>query len=354
MNKDLMLKRLVENGFDFLRKAVDDLENHPKFSIIHFHAAVELFLKARLMAEHWSLVISQRQEPDWDKFISGNFQSISLDGAAERLEKVARSGLTKQELQSFREITHHRNKAVHFFHEAHSEQANKEQRRAIVKQQLTAWYFLHQLLTKRWGPVFSKWADEVSEINKKLQELHIFLQVTYEQLKPEIEKRKARGELFQNCPSCGFESQQHEDVKKVVYEAECLVCGLFEKILKIECPSCASEVMFVNEGFGQCDNCNEEFEPDDLAGELIDSNAVHVAAKEGDDTWSLGNCSDCDGYNTVVRTKDDTYVCTSCFLTLDHLQLCGWCNEPNTGDMSYSFASGCNHCDGRAGWEEDD
>lgn len=308
MNKDLMLERVAENGFDFLRKAVDDLENYPKFSIIHFHAAVELFLKVRLIDEHWSLVISRRQQPDWEKFISGDFLSISLDEAAEHLEKVARSGLTKPELESFRNVTKHRNKAVHFFHEAHSIEENKEQLRTIVKQQLTAWYFLHQLLTKRWKSVFGKWEKTVSEIDGRLKTLHAFLQVTYEQIKPEIERRIASGELFRACPSCGFDSQHHEKNRKVVYAAGCVVCDLSEKALQIECPSCSKEVLFVNQGFGHCDECGEKFEPDDLVDQLIDEGAAHVAAKEGDDSWDLGNCSDCDGYHTVVKTSDDSYL----------------------------------------------
>lgn len=354
MNKEEMLERLVENGFDFLHKAVDELEKYPKFSVINFHTAVELFLKARLIEEHWSLVISQRQTPDWNKFITGNFQSVSLDGAVDRLEKVVRSGLTKSEILSFREITKHRNKVVHFFHEAHSDEENKEQLRGIVKQQLTAWYFLHNLLTTRWEDVFKKWSGTLSDIDKKLRSLHTFLQVIFDQISPDINKRKKAGETFQRCPSCGFNSQHHETKHKVIYDANCLVCGLSEKVLKIKCPSCGHEVTFINEGFGKCNNCGENFEPDDLVDELIDEGASYIAAKEGDDSWDLGNCSDCDGYHTVVRTEDDSYICTSCFLILDSLQSCGWCNELNTGDMEHSSWAGCNHCDGRADWEKDD
>ncbi|UHD17854.1 hypothetical protein [Thiocapsa bogorovii] len=88
MSQKLMFKRLVDNALDFLSKAIDDLDERPKYSVIHFHAAVELFVKARLMAEHWTLVVAKRQEPDWTKFIAGDFQSVGLDDAATRLDKV--------------------------------------------------------------------------------------------------------------------------------------------------------------------------------------------------------------------------------------------------------------------------
>lgn len=337
-----------------LDKAIDELQDYQKFSVINFHAAVELFLKARLMAEHWSLVVSNRQEPDWNKFISGNFQSVSLDCAADRLEKIVRSGLMKYELQSFQEVTKHRNKVVHFFHEAHSTAENNEQVRRIVKQQLTAWYFLHNILTTRWHNVFGKWNKRLSEVDKKLRSLHTFLQVVFDQVKPDIEKRKLKGDVFECCPSCHFEAQCHQTEQNIIYEANCLVCGLTEKALRITCPSCDNEVVFTNEGFGQCSHCDKTFNPDDLTEMLIDEGAAYIAVKDGDSSWDLGNCSDCDGYHTVVKTESDEYICTSCFLTQEQVEYCQWCNEPNTGDMGNSYWAGCSHCDGKAGWDNDE
>ncbi len=354
MENNEMLGRLVDNAFDFLNKAVVELNDYPKFSVINFHAAVELFLKARLMKENWSLVVSNRQEPNWDKFISGNFQSVSLDEAADRLEKIVRSGLTKPEFKSFKEITRHRNKVVHFYHEAHSAAENREKIRSIVKQQLTAWYYLHNILTNRWNDVFCKWSDPLLEVDKKLRSLHTFLQIVYDQIKPDIEGRKQNGELYSVCPSCGFEAQNHQVEPNEIYEANCLVCNLTDNVLKISCPSCYSEVIFINEGFGKCSCCGESFEPENLAEILMDEGSAYVAIKEGDSSWDLGNCSNCDGYHTVVRTESDEYICTSCFLTQEQVEYCQWCNEPNTGDMGNSYWAGCSHCDGKAGWDSDE
>lgn len=355
MNQQDLLERLVENAMDFLSQSIAEFDGHPKYSVIHFHAAIELFLKARLMAEHWSLVVSKRKDPDWDKFVAGDFMSVTLDEAADKLDKIVRSGLSKQELETFRRLTKHRNKMVHFFHEAVSAEENEKLRQAIAKEQLTAWYLLHKVLTARWSDVFSPWSDKLEQIDESLRKLHEFLQVVFDQLGPEIKKREDNGAVFKDCPSCGFPSQEHTDEIGELYEAQCLVCGLTDKCLTIECPDCGTPVSFVNEGFGECGGCKRKFEPEHLAEELTDDGAAHIAAMEGDDSWEPGNCSNCDGYHTVVRLDDDgdKYLCTSCFSEFDSIQCCGWCNELNTGDMEHSYWAGCNHCDGKAGWDSD-
>ncbi|HEX4556398.1 MAG TPA: hypothetical protein VH249_20580 [Xanthobacteraceae bacterium] len=77
------LSRLIENALDFLTRAIDEFEGAPKYSIIHFYAAIELFLKARLLDEHWSLIVSK--EPDRAKFESGDFVSVAFDTICIRL-----------------------------------------------------------------------------------------------------------------------------------------------------------------------------------------------------------------------------------------------------------------------------
>lgn len=355
MKKEEIFNRLVENAFDFLSVAIDELVNHrPKYSVIHFYASVELFIKARLMAEHWSLVVV-RNEADWGKFITGDFQSVTLEDAAIKLKKIVGTGLSDNELKAFKDVAKHRNKMVHFFHEAHTSSGNNQTQK-IVKEQLTAWYFLHRLLSVQWKDVFAPWLAKVIEIDKSLKQLHQFLKVVFENLSDEIEGLKKNGFLFRHCPACGFEAQRHDNEQNVVYESECMVCGLSEQCLQIECPDCGEMVLFENEGFSTCENksCGKKFEPEDLAAILIDDDAAYFAAKDGDDSCGLGNCSVCDGYHTVIQTENGTYICASCLGVFDAFEWCGWCNEPNTGDMADSYWAGCNHCDGKAGWDNDD
>ncbi|EJL6401061.1 hypothetical protein NMR73_004130 [Vibrio navarrensis] len=352
MSKQKMFDRLVENAFDFLERSVEDIELRPKYSIIHFHAALELFLKARLMHEHWTLVISDNQKPDWNKFTSGNFQSVSLLTATERLDKVVCSGLTKQELQSFKDVTSHRNKVVHFFHEAHSYADNKKNVQDIVKQQLSAWQFLHKLIGTRWNQVFAGWEAELASIDWKLRSLNSYLQVVYDQKKKNIEILKKKGDKITTCSSCGFESMHETKSGGLVEESSCLVCRHDEKRLAVSCSDCEGELIFVNEGFGTCPTCNKKYEPSDVVELLIDDGAAHIAAMEGDNSWDLGHCSFCEGYETVVRTEADEFVCTSCLIVTDGVAQCGWCSALNNGDLEFSFASGCVACDGRVGWDD--
>ena len=350
-----LLQRLVENAMDFLSQSIGEFDQHPKYSVIHFQAAVELFLKARLLAEHWSLVVSKRKDADWDDFVTGNFISVNLDEAASKLEKVVRSGLTRQELEAFRRLTMHRNKMIHFFHEGVSAAENDDLRRVIAREQLTAWYLLHKLLTSKWSRVFSAWHRKLSEIDHNLRRLHEFLQVVYNQVAPEIEKQKENGADFQDCPSCGFTSQEHSDEIDTLYEAKCLVCGLTDNCLKIACPECHTTVQFMNEGFAACGDCGVSLEPEHIVQSLVDDDAAYGAAIEGDDSWDPGNCGDCDGYQTVARLSEDgdRWLCALCFGEFDSMEHCGWCNTLNTGDMEHSYWSGCNICDGKSGWDRD-
>lgn len=353
MSKEVMFNSLVENGLDFLFKAISEINDQPKYSVIHFYAAVELFVKARLMDEHWSLVVTKRQDPDKSKFLAGDFQSVSLDEAANKLKNIVGSGLSQAELDAFKDVAKHRNKMVHFFHEAHSEKENNKVKHNIVKEQLKAWYFLHQLLTVKWKSVFHSWNTEIAKLDTALRKLHEFLQVIFDNLSIEIEVQRKKGMHFEECPSCGFESQAHGVDKNIVYESSCLVCGLLGKSLSIGCSDCGELVVFQEEGFSDCQSCGKHYEPEHLAEILIDSEEAYISAKEGGNSCE-GNCDNCGGYHTVVHTENDEWVCASCFELFSSLESCEWCNELNTDDMSDSYAIGCSQCDGMSGWHSDD
>ncbi len=348
-----ILGHLVRNALDFLGRSISELKEQPKYSVIHFYAAIELFLKARLVAEHWSLSVSSKNEADWKEFISGQFVSVTLEEAAKRLDKVVQSGLSENQLKAFREVAKHRNRMVHFYHEAATPENGTLHIQAIVKEQLRAWYLLHDLLSGKWANVFEAWGTEIAEIDVDLRRNHEFLAVVFEMIKSDIETEKEAGLEFRVCPSCAFESDKHVPKKNELYESQCLVCGLTETCIRVKCSQCVGNVLFRGEPNAECDNCSHKHDGDLLRKVLVDAGEAYQAIKDGGYYPFPLNCGDCFSHQTVVQVSDEQFLCTECFAISEDYGTCEWCNEDSTGLSGETYWSGCEFCDGRAGWDKD-
>lgn len=349
---DVLMERLVENALDFLLRAIDEFQESPKYSVVHFSVSVEQFLKARLMAEHWSLVVSDRQQADWNRFTQGDFQSVTLAEAASKLEKVVRSELPRDALAAFRTIANHRNRAMHFFHSAHTDAQAQAELRKIAREQLVAWFHLHRLLQNQWSDIFANWLPQIDAIEEKLRAYRDFLSLVFKEVTPALDEQRKAGASVESCEACGFESMAYDTELHQIDTATCFVCGHTSRCVTIDCPGCASPVRFEGEGFTTCQHCGKSLEPEHLADALEDETEAYMAVKEGDS--ARANCGDCDGYHTVIRTTDGPWFATCCLVEHEELQVCGWCNEYNTGDMELSYHTGCNICEGHAGWTKDD
>ncbi len=56
---DAAFHRMTLNAMRFLRLAVQDVANRPDQMAIRVYTAIELILKARLLHEHWSLIVAK-------------------------------------------------------------------------------------------------------------------------------------------------------------------------------------------------------------------------------------------------------------------------------------------------------
>ena len=67
------------------------------------------------------------------------------------------------------------------------------------------------------------------------------------------------------------------------------------------------------------------------------------------------NCAHCTGLDSVVL-HGERYICSVCLEMDESIAGCEWCNELQMGggDLEMSFETGCEFCDGRAGWRRDD
>jgi hypothetical protein len=346
MSSDPLADKLIYNAIDFLLKAIENFKTQPKYSVINFYSAVELFLKARLIREHWSLTVSK--DPDRAKFVLGDFVSVTFEQACERLEKVIQSPVPPEARKNFDAVRKHRNKMVHFFHEgdATSDKAILEN---VAEEQLRAWSSLHLLLTSQWRDIFSAHYSMFAEIERKLKGHRDYLKAKFDLLAPKIGADKVKGIDFGSCGACGFEAARKTSIVGDLSEVNCLVCGYKERRMDFACPDCGN-ISFIREGEEfSCTGCDKKLSEDELADEL---NEFFATPDNYLDAQVPANCGDCDGFETVVEYKDK-YLCVRCFAVTDGLEACGWCGAFSSGDMENSYMTGCGYCDGNVGWHSD-
>ncbi len=338
------MSHLIENAIEFLARAIDEFQSQPKYSIINFYTAVELFLKARLLHEHWSLVVSK--DPDRQKFETGDFASVTFDEACSRLQKVVQSPIPDSARKNFETIRKHRNKMVHFFHQGRRSDFIIE---AIAREQLRAWYDLNQLLTVQWVSVFQAYGSQLAAIEAKLRGHREYLRAKYDSFLPSIAELRSRGVAFRTCGSCGFEAAQVSEKLGDLLQSKCLVCGYQVGWFDYECTECGERSPLYEGGEFNCARCGHK-EDEQM---IIDGINEFIATKHNYFEAEVpANCSECQGYHTVVEYKDH-YLCVVCFALTDALEACGWCAEFNNGDMEDSDWKGCSVCDGKKGWESD-
>jgi hypothetical protein len=119
MNEDAKsaIRALAENGNHFLESTLGevgkveyDLEGN-RNAVIFMAAALEVLLKARLAAEHWTLLFDDPGTAKISRLKSGEFQSVGARKLVDRLNNAASLKLPKEVPER---IFNLRNSVVHF------------------------------------------------------------------------------------------------------------------------------------------------------------------------------------------------------------------------------------------------
>ncbi len=347
---------LVDSAFDFFEKAISEYETFPKYAVLHLAASVELFLKSRLMVEHWSLIFSSDSKPNFDKFYNGDFQSVTVRDSIEKLNGILPSNrqVSIKAAKEFENLAKERNKIAHFLH---SKLNDKKLQEMIVSQQCRVWYYIHALLGNTWKEEYKAFKKQTEELSAKMQEQRKFLEEKFNIISPDLDilKKRPAVEIY-DCPACEFESLVVEEDQNVFSYAHCKVCNKHSRVLKVLCPECDSNIL-LQYGDDHCsgynsdknDWCRHKFSPDELADIL-------GLSKHAPDDPHFGNdiyCSYCE--TDSVYPTDDDYVCLNCFELFASIDACGWCNEYWAGELTEnSHYFGCGNCEGYAGHTKDD
>ncbi len=344
-----MFDKLVLNAFDFIHRALTVIESDPKISVIFFWTGLELFVKARLLKEHWSLILTDPKKADLAKFKKGDFHSVSFTTAMNRLQKVSGSKVAAAKDRCFGILRDHRNKLVHFFSDDYSSQDNKTEVQKAVIEQFRAWYYLHVWLTHIWRQEFSGYTTRIEETHELISQNRKFLQAKHDGLAPVLKEILDHGSFVAECRACLFvsalESQRikHPDLEVIAHK--CLVCDHIRLLLRAKCPHCQSSIEIEELGERPCYSCEKNI---DLA-DLIRNIGPAMVAKDDLMEPSLAYCSDCEHSwePSVVRLKDGNLLCLSCITIHDQVSECEYCGERITGDAIGTHWEGCVVCQGR-------
>jgi hypothetical protein len=331
---------LVESAFDFLERAVGEHDSSPKYAILHLATSVELFLKARLMAEHWALIISPKQTPTFDRLKSGDFISVNPDEAIERINGVLPKEyhVSKDAQGEFASLAQERNKVAHFFH---ADLDGKAQPKNILQRQCRVWLHLHRLLDVVWRDAFSDSSGRLAVLNRTMRGQRRFLKAVFDSVKPELDALKKQGSTVLACQACGFTSLVMGPSHGVLGHTQCKVCAYGETVLLVDCPECG-DAASLSSGGDHC-ACGHLFSPDELANILKLSRPGEM-----DHAPQSIHCPWC--YHDDVFPVEDEYVCLNCFASFEEIGSCEWCSTLVAGGVGEeSNWRGCGFCEGYRG-----
>ena len=346
---ETIIVKLIESAFYFLESSIKSFDEDQKISCVHFAIAIELFIKAILAKEHWALIFQEVDHASIEKLKSGDFKSVRLEPALGRLESLSNAPLGSEARKVFLSISKHRNRMIHFtdhFESTEHEQAKLEE---IALEQLDGWFHIQRLL--------NIWFEEETEFQQKLWQIawsmksqRAYLEVRYEKLKPEIEKKIKAGIVFEDCRQCGHLSGERDEIIEKINMRNCLVCDNQETLVALDCIECDEPINLnsYDVTYTKCENCGHQSEETEFAKQFGETDYDPVDHIEI-------NCAECMGYHTVIK-NEDIYLCGQCFSVSDEMDVCGWCHEGqvNGGDLEISYITGCEFCDGSSGWRADD
>ena len=345
-------EQLVENALDFAENSIRQLNSAPKYSVINFYTAVELFLKARLVHEHWSLAVSNLQKATRQNFDQADFQSIGLEDASLRIKNTLpeSESLTDGEFKAYDALRRRRNKAVHFYHPDYLGGHQSE----VAVEQFLAWRYLYRRLRETWIGCFECAADRIDSLNKDILRYERYFDVVFDdfrkrldELKATTKKKKTGNPLFPVgfCVSCERQAvQKSERLTKHVLSGICQVCDEEQILITLPCKKCSNDAAVSPWKQLPCLNC------DHLSTYAADSLEEALGVSPLYESWGYCHLCDAGPSASVMPFKLDSgehaLLCVNCFQFQREgsLDVCGWCEAMVTGAVGTDRDPGCVWC----------
>ncbi len=245
-NKNDFVINLEENAIDSLIHGIEhSLENSRqtdlKYSILHVSQAVELFLKARLAKEHFTLIYSKPEKSDYQS------KTVDLDTLIGRLNAV-KVHLEQKTLNDIKELQRYRNQIQH-----HRISANQESVKEIIGRGVR---FLEDFLENELGLILRDEVDEITyqTLSEAIHSYEERLNQALEDLDNDLPmdlKDRATNYTVTFCLNCCEETAVYPDPKNESYNmARCYFCG---EIYEAERCNRCNDIIFGEDGI--CYSC---------------------------------------------------------------------------------------------------
>lgn len=323
-NKDIF-ELLVINAIDFFDQSIEEFKKKPKYSVIHFASGIELFIKARLAYEHWTLIAASIDDKEcrFNDAVSGKMKTVTVEKAKERLKRlelIDKNGkYIAMMFQAFDQLASFRNKIIHF------SSAIKEEKNTIVSLQCQVWYYLYDLLDTSWKDIFESCWEDIQALNNRMRTYSIFLDEKFNILKTEIETERNAGTLYQKCVVCHHDSYKDYSFQLGDIEAEggiCKVCNFDDHVeLTGTCPRCHKETILCGKQEVLCKHCDYTFSPEQLLS-VLDENYHSYRHIKDVLNEQIYHCYYCEEIYTVayldnIQFLDPILFCTNCLKILE-------------------------------------
>lgn len=306
-------ENLVESALEFLETSCDQYGGSRlpdrrglKHSTLSLCIGIELFLKARLADEHWTLIlqnVDRYREGDRDR---GSFQSIGLRDSIARLLEVCRLSISQEAENAFANLADLRNKFMHF--------GCTDSAERVTGIQLRAWHYFMDLFGHDFMELSEEHARALQAIKTRMLRRDEFLASRFEEVRASIEQRAQAGAKIISCPFCSHAALSVGD------GATCLVCGsggsdarvYAEESARRSAPWMSSDEYYNMQWAAICSDCRERAcvsAPGELRSEceeiMLRQEEIRREPGMDLDPWYCFNCG-------AVYDSFDIVECTRC------------------------------------------
>lgn len=211
---------IADNALDFLQRAVTEANANPahhKYAVLDLAVAVETLIKARLIREHWTLVIQPIGKGTTKaKFLAGAAKTVTPGEGLDRLRDVVGLDIPTSRATQMTTLMTLRNQVVHFAPPTGAGAATTMLDKLGTGLSFALWFLDHHFAPDAPDAEAAKIEEVKQEISAELTAIEVLAKQRLDDIKELLD---AEERLYQ-CPYCTHNTLAPRDGAA----PECLYC----------------------------------------------------------------------------------------------------------------------------------